>query len=269
MRLSVLLTAGSCSILLVACSRKPKTPADVALTTDPALVTAISNLPTGTPMNSALEKVAVGGRTARVSGGGSSAGAATHAGGSTRQGLQSRATSPSFRFASPRVRRSGSARPRRVEHRTMCSPRARRSSTRRVAVQRCSTPARWGSAPRRLDSGHSSTSAVLGAQTPTATRASARFSRRGLDWASRDFTRASPRLARRQRRRRTRTLAHHRGVLRTRTLAAETPAAARVAIHRRAARPTAAVQTTVLRIAITTITTGTTTTITIPERRRR
>lgn len=78
MRLSVLLAAGSCGILLAACSRKPKLPGDVALGTDPALVTAISSRPVGTAMTSAPAKAAVGGRGAgnHVKGGGASAGAA-------------------------------------------------------------------------------------------------------------------------------------------------------------------------------------------------
>ena len=77
MRLSVLLTAGSCGILLVACSRKPKPPGEVVLTNDAALVAAVSSLPVGPPMTSAPEKVTVaGGATASpAAGGGSSVGA--------------------------------------------------------------------------------------------------------------------------------------------------------------------------------------------------
>lgn len=59
MRLSVLLTAGSCGLFLVACSRKPKSPADVALTNDPAPVIVTTRPLVDIPISSTPQNVAV------------------------------------------------------------------------------------------------------------------------------------------------------------------------------------------------------------------
>jgi hypothetical protein len=82
MRLSALLATGTCAALLVGCSKKPKGPGNIALTSDPSLETAISSLAAGAHVTTVPIT-----RVPRVHPGGASASRrASTGGGSSAQG---------------------------------------------------------------------------------------------------------------------------------------------------------------------------------------